>query len=646
MTTITPYGSWKSPITPALIVAGGIGLSQVALDGEDIYWIEQRPSEGGRNVIVKCAPDGRTADVTPAPFNARTRVHEYGGGAFAVAEGVIYFSNFADQRLYRQRPGAAPEPITPVIALRYADGVMDRRRNRMICVREDHLLSDQDAVNTLVSVNLAGDDAAEAAGGQVLVAGNDFYSSPRLSPDGSWLAWLTWNHPNMPWDGTELWVGELNAEGSLGRIERVAGGANESIGLPQWSPEGVLHFVSDRTGWWNLYRWRQSRVEPLCPKEAEFGLPQWVFGQSLYGFDAGRIICAYDERGAWHLASLDAATGQLDPIDLPYQDVWRTLVGGGQAVLGVGSPAEPASIVRLDLATRHVEVLKRSSEAQVDPAYLSIPHAIEFPTENGLTAHGFFYAPRNPDYAAPPGELPPLLVISHGGPTGSTSTTLNLNFQYWTSRGFAVLDVNYGGSTGYGREYRRRLNGQWGVVDVDDCVNGARYLVEHGLADGNRLAIRGGSAGGYTTLCALTFRNVFKAGASYFGVSDLEALDKDTHKFELRYSHSMIGPYPERRDLYIARSPVHFADRVACPIIFFQGLEDQVVPPSQSEVMYQALLAKGLPTAYLAFEGEQHGFRRAETIKRTLEAELYFYSQVFRFELADAVEPVHIDNLS
>jgi dipeptidyl aminopeptidase/acylaminoacyl peptidase len=642
MTTIAPYGSWKSPVTPDLIVAGGIGLSQVALDGEDIYWVEQRPSEGGRNVVVKRTPDGVTADVTPAPFNARTRVHEYGGGAYAVADGVVYFFNFLDQRLYRQRPGAAPEPITPAIALRYADGVMDRCRNRMICVREDHRLSDQAAVNTLVSVKLDGD----SAGGQVLVAGNDFYSSPRLSPDESRLAWLTWNHPNMPWDGTELWVGELNADGSLGRIERAAGGANESIGLPQWSPEGVLHFVSDRTGWWNLYRWRTGRVEPLCDKAAEFGLPQWVFGQSLYGFDADRIICAYGERGAWHLASLDAATGRLDPIDLPYQDVWRAHVGGGQAVLGVGSPTEPASIIRLDLATRQVEVLKRSSEAQVDPAYLSIPQAIEFPTENGLTAHGFFYAPRNPDYAAPPGELPPLVVISHGGPTGSTSMTLNLNIQYWTSRGFAVLDVNYGGSTGYGREYRRRLNGQWGVVDVDDCVNGARYLVEQKLVDGERLVIRGGSAGGYTTLCALTFRDVFKAGADYFGVSDLEVLDKNTHKFESRYNYSLIGPYPERRDVYVSRSPVHFADRIVCPVIFFQGLEDQIVPPEQSEIMYRAVRDNGLPTAYLAFEGEQHGFRRAETIKRTLEAELYFYGQVFGFELADAVEPVKIDNLN
>jgi dipeptidyl aminopeptidase/acylaminoacyl peptidase len=641
MSTTAPYGSWKSPITTDLVIAGGIGLGQIVADGADIYWTEQRPSEGGRNVIVRCTPDSKLTDMTPTPFNARTRVHEYGGGAFAVADGVIYFSNFSDQRLYRQRPGAAPEPITPAIALRYADGVVDRRHNRMICVREDHVLSDQDAVNTLVSVKLDGDDA----GGQVLAAGNDFYSSPRLSPDGSRLAWLTWHHPNMPWDGTELWLGDLNADGTLGPAEQVAGGLDESIGLPEWSPEGVLYFVSDRTGWWNLYRWRSGRIEPVCPMDAEFGLPQWVLGQSLYGFHAGRIICAYSQRGTWRLASLDPASGRLDPIELPYEDIGQVLVAGNQVVLGGGSPAEPTSIVRLDLATRRVEILRRASEARVDPAYLSIPQAVEFPTEHGLTAHGFFYAPRNPDYVAPSGEHPPLLVFSHGGPTGSTSGTLNLSKQYWTSRGFAVLDVNYGGSTGYGRAYRQRLNGQWGVVDVDDCVNGARYLVERGLADGSRVAIRGGSAGGYTTLCALTFRDFFKAGASYYGVSDLEALDRDTHKFESRYSHSLIGPYPERRDLYVARSPVHFADRIACPIIFFQGLEDRVVPPDQSEMMYKALLAKGLPTAYLAFAGEQHGFRRAETIKRTLEAELYFYGQVFHFDLADPVEPVKIENL-
>ena len=639
---VTPYGSWKSPITSDLIVSETIGLGQIALDGQDVYWVEGRPTEGGRYVIVRRMLDGRTTDVTPPPFNARTRVHEYGGGAFAVADGTVYFSNFSDQRLYRQDPGAEPRPITPEADLRYADGIIDHRRSRMICVREDHTDPGREAVNAIVSLDLEGDDS----GGQVLVSGNDFYSSPRLSPDGSRLAWLTWNHPNMPWDGTELWVGELVADGSLGQSERVAGGEDESIFQPEWSPDGVLHFVSDQTGWWNLYRWRDGRVEPFIKVEAEFGLPQWVFGMSTYAFEStSRILCAYTQQGTWRLASLNTTTGELEPIEIPYSGTEYVQVASGRVVFLAGSPTEPTSVVQLNLATRELGVLRRSSEIMIDAGHLSIPQEIEFPTERGLTAYAFFYAPQNRDYVAPPGERSPLLVISHGGPTGKASSTLNLVIQYWTSRGIAVLDVNYGGSIGYGRAYRERLEGQWGIVDVDDCVNGARYLVEQGAVDGNRLAIRGGSAGGYTTLSALTFRDIFKAGASYFGVSDLEALAKDTHKFESRYLDRMVGPYPERRDLYRERSPIHFTHRLSCPMILFQGLEDKVVPPDQAETMFEAMRAKGLPVAYLPFEGEQHGFRRAENIKRALDAELYFYSRVFGFELADPVEAVPIENL-
>ncbi len=639
---IAPYGSWKSPITADLIAAGTIGLGQAAIDGEDTLWSEMRPAESGRNVVVRMTPDGRTTDLIPPPLNARTRVHEYGGVSYLPVDGTFYFSNFADQCVYRVIPGSEPRPITPAVDLRYADGAMDRRRNRMIYVREDHTIAGQEAINTLVSL----DPNGNAEGGQVLVSGNDFYSSPRLSPDGSRLAWLTWNHPNMPWDGTELWVGELAPDGSVGRARRVAGGVDESIFQPEWSPDGVLHFISDRTGWWNLYRWRKGQVEPLCPMEAEFGLPQWVFGMSTYAFEsAHRIVCSYTQRGTRHLALLDTTTGQLEPLETPYTEISGVHATPKRIVFIGGSPTEPPSVVLLDLATRRIEVLRRTHSIAIDARYLSIPQAIEFPTEHGLTAHAFFYPPQNRDYVAPSGERPPLLVLSHGGPTAATVSVLNLETQYWTSHGFAVLDVNYGGSTGHGRTYRQRLNGQWGVVDVDDCVNGARYLVEHELVDEKRLAIRGGSAGGYTTLCALTFHKVFTAGASYFGISDLEALDKDTHKFESRYNHSLIGPYPEQRDLYVARSPIHFADRIACPIILFQGSEDKVVPPSQSELMFEAVRAKGLPVAYLSFEGEQHGFRRAKTIQRTLEAELYFYGKVWGFELADPVEPVQIENL-
>ena len=635
------FGSWKSPVTSDLIVSGTIGLADPAIVGEDTYWIESRPSEKGRSVIVRQTKDGGVSDAIPQGFNARTTVHEYGGGAYLVNDGVIYFSHFADQRLYRQSPGAQPEAVTLSENMYYADGVIDRARNRMLAVREDHSSPGRDAINTIVSIDLAGD-----VDGTVIVSGNDFYSSPRLSPDGNHLAWLTWNHPNMPWEGCELWTARLNEDGSLSPAEKVAGGENESIFQPEWSPGGVLHFVSDRTGWWNLYRWSESGAEPLCEMQAEFGAPQWVFRMSTYGFESEtRIICAYCETGNWRLASLDTKTGKLDAIETPYTDILAVRVSPGRVLFCGGSPTEAYAIVQLDVATRKTEELRQSSNVEVDPGYLSIPRSIEYPTENGLTAHAFFYPPVNRDYVAPADERAPLIVISHGGPTGATTTTLKMNIQYWTSRGFGVLDVNYGGSSGYGRAYRERLNGNWGIVDVDDCVNGAGYLVGRGEADPNRLIIRGGSAGGYTTLAALTFRDVFRAGASYYGVSDLEALEQDCHKFESRYNTSLVGPYPQRQDLYKARSPIHFTDRLSCPIILFQGLEDKVVPPNQAEMMFEAARAKGLPVAYIPFEGEQHGFRQARNIKRSLDAELYFYSKVFGFELGEPVEPVTIENL-
>jgi dipeptidyl aminopeptidase/acylaminoacyl peptidase len=646
--TVAPYGSWKSPISSDLIATRTLGtgnptsgLRMVTLDGDDVCWLQIRPHEEGRYVITRRTLDGKVSDVTPVPFNVRTRVHEYGGGDFLVSDRTVYFSNFVDQRLYRQEPEGVPTPMTPEDDFRYADGVLDRLRSRLICVREDHTVSGQDAINSLVSIDLERPDA-----GRVIVSGNDFYSSPRVSPDGSRLAWLTWNHPNMPWDGTELWVGELEADGSLGRAELVCGGEDESIFQPEWSPDGVLHFVSDRTGWWNLYRRLERGIEPLCEMEADFGYPQWAFGLSLYGFESPhRIICAYADQGVWRLASLDTSSGLLEPVETPYSEFWAVRALPGRAVFAAGSPSEPPSVVELDVTTGQLEVLHRSSDVVIEEGYLSYPRAIEFPTEHGLTAHALYYPPQNRQYVAPAGERPPLIVLSHGGNTSSTWTTRRLEVQYWTSRGIGVLDVNYGGSIGYGRAYRERLKGQWGVVDIDDCVNGAFHLVKGGEVDGGRLAIRGGSAGGYTTLCALTFRDVFSAGASYYGVSDVEALAKETHKFESRYLDSLIGPYPEQRELYQERSPIHFAERLSCPVIFFQGLEDQVVPPSQAELMVNALRAKGVPVAYIAFEGEQHGFRRAETIKRALDAELYFYSRIFGFDLAEPVEPVSIDNL-
>lgn len=641
--SVAPYGSWQSPVTSDLIVSGTIRLGQIALDGRDGYWDEMRPSENGRNALVKWSPENGREEISPAGFNVRTRVHEYGGGAFTVHEGDVYFVNFVDQRLYRQRPYAEAEPITPVGALRFAEFVVDAQRNRLIGVREDHSRADEEAINTLVSIDLDWDEE----GGQILVSGNDFYASPRISPDGRQLAWLTWNHPNMPWDGTELWVADLDDSGRLTRSTLVAGGAVESIFQPEWSPENVLHFVSDRTGWWNLYRWQNDKVEPLLDMTAEFGRPQWVFGMTTYGFEsAASIICTYTQDGTWYLARLDTRTGQLNPIAVPYTSIEDIKVGDGYAIFSAGTANDPGVIARLDLEGTGLEILCRDCALTVDPGYLSRPQAIEFPTEGDVTAHALYYPPVNQDYRGPMEERPPLLVISHGGPTGATSSSLSLRIQYWTSRGFGVLDVNYGGSTGYGRDYRQRLNGQWGIVDVMDCINGARFLVDQDQVDGDRLAIRGGSAGGYTTLCAITFHDFFNAGASHYGLSEIEIFAKETHKFESRYLQRLIGPYPERRDLYIERSPIHFVDKINCPLILFQGLEDKVVPPNQAEMMFEAVRAKGLPVAYIAFEGEQHGFRQAPNIRRALDGELYFYSKVFGFEPAEPLEPIPIENLT
>lgn len=640
--TTAPYGSWKSPITADLIVKESIGLTQVQIEGNDIYWIEGRPSEGGRQVIVRQSSRTRT-DINPQGFNARTRVHEYGGGDYVVHDGTVYFTNFGDQQIYKQSAGGPPELVTRTVtddSLRYADAVIDSRRDRLICVCEDHREANRECRNYLVAIELGSGETS------TLVSGNDFYSSPRLSPDGSKLAWLTWHHPNMPWDGCELWVADLKADGSLAGQKLIAGGPTESIFQPEWSPDGTLYFVSDLTGWWNIYRLTADGPESLCEMTAEFGVPQWVFGLSTYAFEsADRIWCALVERGIWSLATIETRSKQFERVQTDFTEISFVRASAGRIVFRAASPRAPFSIIEMGTDGRETTVLQRANRIEIDPGYISEPQPIEFPTENGLTAHGFYYPPRNKDFATSADERPLLLVKSHGGPTSATIGILILSIQYWTSRGIAVLDVNYGGSTGYGRAYRERLNGTWGIVDVDDCVNGARFLAAQNEVDENRSVIDGGSAGGYTTLCALTFRDYFKSGASYYGVSDLEALELDTHKFESRYSHSLVGPYPERRDLYFQRSPINFTEQLSCPLIFFQGLEDKVVPPNQAELMVEALRQKGLPVAYVAFEGEQHGFRRAENIKRSLDGELYFYSRVFDFEPAETLEPVTIENL-
>jgi dipeptidyl aminopeptidase/acylaminoacyl peptidase len=639
-TKTTPYGSWKSPITADLVASSAIRLDQIEVEKNNIYWSEMRPSEKGRNVIVKHSHDGNNSEVNQPPFNARTRVHEYGGGAYKVNQDTVYFTNFNDQRLYKTNPNEAPTPITPIGKLRYADFTFDNHRNRIICIREEQQQPSTEPANTIISVNLEGEDP------KIIAAGNNFYSSPRISPDGKHLAWITWNHPNMPWDQTQLWTGRLTKNNTVQKPERIAGDLQESITQPQWSPDNTLFFISDRNGWWNLYSWKENRVKPVYQREAEFTNPPWTFAQSNYAFESNhKIVCSYTRRGEWHLTQLDAKTGEQKEVKTPYTQISNLKAANGYAVFIGGSPQKPTSIVKLDLKTQKTTILRESSNIQVDPDYLSKPTPIEFPTENGLTAHAIHYKPKNKEYTAPQNTKPPLLVMVHSGPTAQTTTILSWAIQFWTSRGFTVIDVNYGGSTGYGRAYRQRLNGKWGIIDVDDCINAAEHLVHTGNADPNKLAIRGGSAGGYTTINALTFRNLFKAGASYYGISDLKALTKDTHKFESRYFETLVGPYPEREDLYHNRSAINFLDKLQTPMILFQGLEDKIVPPNQAQLIVNALRRKGCPVAYLTFEGEQHGFRQAENIKRSLEAELYFYSKIFKFELAEKTTPIEIENL-
>jgi dipeptidyl aminopeptidase/acylaminoacyl peptidase len=639
MVETAPYGSWRSPITADLTASSSVRISDVHLAEDKIYWSEMRPDEKGRCVVVEYS-NGRARDCTPAAFNARTTVHEYGGGAYTVIGRSIYFSNFKDQLLYKYEHGKPPSKLTNNPDQRHADYTYDASRSRLICVREDHGGKALEAVNTLVAISI------EDGSSQTLAKGNDFYSNPRLSPDGGRLAFMTWNHPNMPWDGCELWVAEVEGDGSLGEMTLVSGGLNESIVQPEWSPDGVLHFISDRDGWWNLYKWKEGDVENVFPMEAEFGGPHWVFGLSYYGFEGpGSIIAIYSKDGFKHLARIDTDEKTLEEIETQYTDLSYLKVEGGYAVFIGGNYKTAPEVVRLDLRSGETKTLKRSDETEIDYGYLSTPTPIEYPTENGLTAHAIFYHPENKDYNLPEGESPPLIVKVHGGPTSATTTTLNWGIQYWTSRGFGLVDVNYGGSTGYGREYMRRLIGNWGVVDVDDSVNAAKYLIVENQADPERIAIRGGSAGGYTTLSALAFRDFFKAGASYYGLSDLEVFVGDTHKYESRYLFSLIGPYPQKRDLYRQRSAINHLDRIRAPMIIFQGLEDKVVPPNQAELMVDALRRNGLPVAYIPFEGEQHGFRMAKNITRSLEAELYFYSKIFGFTPANEVEPVHIDNL-
>jgi dipeptidyl aminopeptidase/acylaminoacyl peptidase len=641
-----PYGSWESPFPIELLATGAVTFGEIGAAGGVRWWLEGRPAEGGRQVLVRRERDGSLTRLTPEGFNARCRVHEYGGGAFLIDGDVVVVSEFATGRLQRVTAPGVLEPLTPAgRAWRFADLSLDRARNRLLAIREDHepatLARHGEAENAVVAIDL-GDGAVT-----VLADGFDFFSSPRLAPDGNHLAWLRWNHPNLPWDGTELVLADLDAAGRPADERVIAGSSSDWIAQPRWSPAGVLHFTAEPDGWMNLMRLDGGGhvARASEPLEAEFAFPDWVFAIANYAFAPDGTIVAVGRSGGRDRLYRIAADGSATPFDLPFTEIGYVAVDGGSAVFRAAATDRPWAVVELDLATSDMTVHRRSIELPIDPAEASLGEHVEFPTDGDRTAFGILYRPTSRAFRGPVDALPPLIVTSHGGPTAQASTAFAVLAQLFTSRGFAVLDVDYGGSTGYGTAYRKRLEGEWGVVDLADCVAGARWLAAEGIVDGSRLAIRGGSASGYTTLCAVTFSDAFSAGTSYFGIGDLETFAAQTHKFESRYLDHLIGPYPERRDLYHDRSPLNFPERISCPVLILQGAEDRIVPPAQAEQIVDSLWERRLPHAYILFAGEDHGFRSAANITRSFEAELSFYGQVFGFEPAGAIEPVTVEFL-
>ena len=631
------FGSWESTITTDLILNNSVSLGEISLFGDDIYWVEMRANEGGRYVVVKQTIDGKKTDAIPSGYNARTRVHEYGGGSYLVTNRGVVFSNFDDQSLYLVDANNVCKKLTIQEDCRYADIIYDKYRERLICIREDHSERAKEAVSSIIAVSLL-----ESGNEIILQCGADFYSNPRLSNDGQKLCWISWFHPNMPWDNTSLFTSEINDVGQIGKASLVAGGdINESVCQPSWSFDDILYFISDKNNWWNLYRLGENGIECIIKLDAEFAVPQWSFRESNYDFiDYNSIISIYRQQGLAYIAIINTDKKTFETLSLSYTEIESLVCKKNKAYFLGSSPTEFKSIIEYDIEKKIVNVIQKSNAICLDKEYISVGESISFPVDENKHAHAVFYRPQNRYYTGLDDEKPPLVVMSHGGPTGESHNGLKMVVQFFSSRGFAVLDVNYGGSSGYGREYRRRLNGNWGIVDVNDCSKAALYVAEEGWVDKDRLAIRGGSAGGFTTLAALAYTDVFKAGASHYGVSDLEALTKETHKFESRYLDTLIGAYPETQEIYKERSPVNSVDRLSCPVIFFQGLEDKIVLPNQAELMVDALKLKGIPVVYVAYEGEQHGFRQAKNIKRTLESELYFYATIFNFKCADKIEPI------
>ena len=639
---VAAYGTWTSPVSAEMVADSSVRLNEIEVDGDVVYWLETRPAESGRNVIVKRGPDGTKTDIIPRLMSARTTVHEYGGGNYIVENGSIYFSNYSDQALYKGFNSKTTKLISPENNLRFADCTYDKSRTRLICVCEDHRRAGEPR-NMLVAMPVN----AKPGEMTVLWGGSDFVAHPRINPDGTRLSWLAWDHPNMPWDDVSLMIADIREDGGLTAVRRLNDGSRESVLEPNWSEDGTLYFLTDRSGWWNLHRFQDNKIEAVHSHALDFGGPPWIFDSGFYVLvSPDAALVRYSEKDVGRLALLDLSTGELKPFALPFVSYRSIRAAAGQAYfIADRSEASPV-IVQLNVNTGSYDILHEAGNAIVAEEYVSRARLIEFPTENNLTAFAHYYPPVNKNFVAPKGELPPLLVKVHGGPTSATDPGFDTLVQFWTSRGIAVLDVNYGGSTGYGRAYRQRLYGEWGVMDVQDTINAARYAVAQGRADPERLMIRGGSAGGFVTLAAMAFSDTFAAGANYYGVSDMESLAGDTHKFESHYLDQLVGPYPEQRELYRKRSPINSLESFTKPLITFQGAEDKVVPPNQSELIVAALRKKGVPVAYLLFEGEQHGFRQSWTIKRSLEAELYFYGKILGFKPAGRLPSIHIDNLN
>lgn len=640
MTTVAPYGSWESPISAASLVATGHPVNGGTFVGDEVWWLESRPSEGGRLSVRRHDADGNPVDVIPAPWNARTRVHEYGGGAWAVTDsGDLVFAEFNDQRLYRLDPGASePTPLTPADeGMRFAG--LSIVGDEVLAIRETH--RDGDLERDIVAVPLDGAGAVDAGAIRSIVSGSRFLAAPRISPDGEHLAWIAWEHPHMPWDGTELRVGRIE-RGTVSEFRTLGGGPTESVLQPEWASNDELYAISDTTGWWNLYRYTLGgAVTPLHTMKADIGAPMWGLGKRWYSIlDDGRLVFV-STVGTDSLAIIDPATGIIERINVPLDALALNAVYGNRVILTCGSARVVSGLREFDLATRTLADIRLDLDDVPPDDFLPDVEAVTSiaVAESGeRDVHSFVYRPRNPEFEEPKGELPPFIAVVHGGPTAHSSPALNLNYAFFTSRGIGIIDINYGGSSGYGREYRERLNGQWGVVDVEDTIAAVQGLADAGIADPARLAIRGGSAGGWTVLAALVSSDVFACGVSYYGVADLRALAEDTHDFEARYLDGLVGPLPEAEQLYHDRAPINRVDDLSCPVLLLQGLDDPVVPPAQSETFRDALVNNGIRHAYIAYEGESHGFRKAETIIHAIQSELSFYGQVLGFETPDTPE--------